>query len=60
MADFGSGQGGVQSSDSTVASARESGVPVTGFADSPELPNDMDSPNGGPGPGVPANNWKIK
>lgn len=46
--DFGKGQGGKQSIDSTKRSPKESGTPKTGFQESPK----GESAPKGPGPGV--------
>ena len=53
--DFGSGQGGVQTSTSTEFDPQSSGTPKTGFQ---EAPKGACAPKG-PGPGVPANKKTI-
>ena len=57
MADFSKDQGGIQSSTSTQAAPLESGVPTTGFVESPT--NESECCNFGVGPGVGANTRKI-
>ncbi len=46
--DFSSDQGGIQSSQSTVAEPIEAGVSPTGFAEAPK----SERPQGGAGPGI--------
>lgn len=53
--DFGSGQGGVQSSASTQFDPIEAGTPKTGFSEAPKAK----VADFGPGPGVGANTKKI-
>jgi hypothetical protein len=54
--DYGSGQGGVQTSTSTEFAPHESGTPKTGFSSAPK----GECHRGGPGEGIPASNRKIR
>ncbi|MGZ6788340.1 MAG: hypothetical protein ACXVGN_00055 [Mycobacteriaceae bacterium] len=55
--DFGSGQGGIQSSPSTQFPQKESGAPKTGFTEAPMSSDECC--NFGEGPGIGANTRKI-